>query len=125
MRHDTDGRLAGVQIHGEARLVGIAEPQVLVVKRAHRHAGQDRRAQQRHAEDTDHAADRGALVCAVGAHLVLLELAVGIEDQDADGIPVGDAGILQRSCGGVRCALIREDSEYELPVGHRSAPSVG
>ena len=38
MRHDTDGRLAGVQIHGEARLVGIAEPQVLVVQRANRHA---------------------------------------------------------------------------------------
>ena len=42
--HHTDGCLARVQLHGEARFVGVAEPQVLVVKRAHRHAGQDRRA---------------------------------------------------------------------------------
>jgi hypothetical protein len=73
----------------------------------------------------DDAADGGALAGAVGADLVLLELAIGIEGEDADGVPVGDTGILQRHCCGVGGDLIWEDSEYELPVGHRSVPSVG
>ena len=68
--HHSDRRLASVQLHGEARLVGIAQPQVLLVKRAHRHAAQDRRAEERSSENPDHAADRGALTDAVGAHLV-------------------------------------------------------
>ena len=34
--HHTDCRLARLQIHCEARLVGIVEPEVLVVKRADR-----------------------------------------------------------------------------------------
>ena len=63
------------------RFVGIAEPDVLVVKRAHARADKDRPAQDRHADDPDHPADRGALADAAGAHLLLLELAVLIEDQ--------------------------------------------
>jgi hypothetical protein len=65
--HHSDCRLAGVQLHGEARLVGIAEPQVLVVKRADRRAGQDSRAEDRCPEDRDHAADGRALAGAAGA----------------------------------------------------------
>src|SRR3954447_17089503 len=125
MGHHTDCRLAGVQVHRQAGLVGIAEPEVLVVERARRRADHDSWAEDRSAEDRDHTADGRALAGASLADLVLLELAVRVEGQNADGIAVGNAGVLQFQCGGVGGALIREDSEYELPVCHRWVPSAG
>ena len=65
------------------------------------------------------APDRGALAGASCADFVLLELAVGIEGQNADGVAVGDPGVLQRGSSVVGGGFIWEEGEYELPICHR------
>jgi hypothetical protein len=65
------------------------------------------------------APDSGALAGASCAHLVLLELAVGSEGQDPDGVAVGDPGLLELHCGVVGGEFIGEDGQYELPIRHR------
>ena len=75
--------------------------------------------QQRRPEQEQDAPDSGALAGASCADLVLLELAVGIKGQDADGVAVGDPGVLQRGGSVVGGGFIGEEGEYELPICHR------
>ena len=105
-----DRRLARIQVNREARLVGIARgPRFLwciaptaVPPRTPtpRTAGPSER---------QRAADSGALAGASRADLVLLELAVGIEGEDADGVAMSDPGVLQRHGGVVRREFLREE----------------
>src|SRR2546423_1106626 len=82
VRQHADCCLALVQLNGQARLVGIGQPQVLVVECAGRRAAEETNAQAHRAHKTENAPDSGALAGAVRADLVRLELAGGIEGQN-------------------------------------------
>jgi hypothetical protein len=72
--HHADGSLARGQFDGEARLVGITQSEVLVVKGSGRRAADHTDAQDRRAKEEQDTPDRGAFARASRANLVLLEL---------------------------------------------------
>jgi hypothetical protein len=88
-----------------------------VVQRPGGRAADDADTQRRGAQQQQDAPNRGALAGASCPDLVLLELAVGVENQDPDGIAFGDPGVLQRDRGVVGREFIWEDSQYQLFIG--------
>ena len=63
-----------------------------------RRAADEADTESRRAQQQQNAANRGLLAGAPCAHLVLLELTVGIENQDPDGVAFGDPRVLGGPC---------------------------
>src|SRR5207244_3665840 len=102
----TNSGFSSFQFASYAVTIGLAESEVLVVKGAEATANQGGaepdRGNQRQGD-----ADTGALAHAALADLVGLDLAFLVEDQDADGIPLRRARVLQgRGCHVGRCLII-------------------
>src|SRR5947208_9271705 len=98
VRQHTHRCLAVAQLNGQPRLVGIGQPQVLVVECANGGASGNSDPQADRPEQSEHASDGGALAGAALAHLVLLELAAGIEGENPDGVAISDPRVLHCYC---------------------------
>src|SRR5262249_14498195 len=112
----TDCRLSRGQFTAETLLVGVGQPQPLVVQCPGRGAAEDTRAEAHRATEKEDTADSGAFASASCAYLVLLQLPRRIEYQNSNGIACGDPGVLQRDGGAVGGGLVWEGCEYELPI---------
>src|SRR5262245_59208403 len=95
-----DGRLAAFQLVADPLAIRIIESQILVVERAQQPTAYQPCGQPDGGDQGHDGADTGTLAPAALADLVSLELALLVQDQDADRIPLRRPRLLQR--GGCR-----------------------
>src|ERR1039457_5092546 len=113
----TNSGFAPFQFAAYAVAIGLAEPEVLVVKGAQATANQDSAEPDRGHQRQGHA-DTGTLAHAALANLVGLDLALLVKDQDADGILLRHARVLQGRGRHVGSCLIVENRQDHGLVRH-------
>jgi len=118
-----DSRFAPGQLPADPLAIGLVESQALVVQRAQQPAAYQADGEPDGGEQRQDQTDTGALAHAALADLLDLDLALLVEDQDADGVVVRHPRVLQGSGCHVGSCLVLEDRQDHGPVRHERSLS--
>src|SRR4051812_28686786 len=115
---NADGGFAVAQLGADAFTVGLAEAKSLVVKRPQCPAAEESHAEADRGEQGQSHADTRTLAGTALAHLLSLDLALVVQDENSDCVVVGQPGVLHRFRGRVRGGLVFVDCQYNGLVCH-------